>query len=479
MTERGTFCRVTVFDAINEGEALRGLDGTSARVLRRGEDGYDEARQSFNGMIDRRPAVIVQPATTEDVVAAVRAARAIGLPVAVRGGGHSVSGQAFAQDALVVDLRRMRAVTVDPEQRLARAQGGALWEDVDGATVPQGLFVTGGTFVDTGIGGLTLTGGIGFLMGTGGLTCDNLVSATVVTADGSVVVAGGADGGDPELLWALRGGGGNFGVVTEFVFGLHPLGDIHVGAFAVPLADAAAGLELVADIQRNAPPELLFMIVGPTTETRPENDAEPTGPRDWVRLFGVYHGSLEAAKGALAPLQALPNVSGGIVPITYPELQAISGLMPFGLRHYWKGHFVRDLDDKAIAATVAGMATASGQASFLLLEAITGRGRTEPEGGAAFGQREARWNASALAIWEDPADDEDQMAWARRVAGDLEGSSLTGAGYGNYAPIDETADRVRRGFGDQRFERLARVKRRYDPDNVFRFNHNIPPATGE
>ena len=180
----------------------------------------------------------------------------------------------------------------------------------------------------------------------------------------------------------------------------------------------------------------------------------------------------------MAPLRALPNLSGDIVPITYPELQAVSGLMPFGLRHYWKGHFVRDLDESAIAATVAGMASATGQASFLLLEAITGRGRMEPDGGAAFGQRDARWNASALAIWEEPTDDDAQMAWARSVAGDLEGSSLTGAGYGNYAPIDETADRVRRGFGDERFERLARVKGRYDPDNVFRFNHNIPPATG-
>ena len=316
--------------------------GASARVLRPGDDGYDEARLSFNGMVDRRPAVIVQPATTDDVVAAVRAARETGLPVAIRGGGHSVSGHAIAEGALVVDLRRMRTVTVDPERRLARAGGGALWEDVDGATVPHSLFVPGGTFVDTGIGGLTLTGGIGFLMGTGGLTCDNLVEATVVTADGSVVTAS-ADG-DSDLLWALRGGGGNFGVVTEFVFGLHPLREIHVGAYAVPLADAAAGLEAVAALQRVAPPELLFTIVGPTTETRPANDAESVGPREFVRLFGIFHGPFAEAEAALAPMRSLPNLSGGIVPITYPDLQAISGIMPFGLRNYWKGHFVRDLD---------------------------------------------------------------------------------------------------------------------------------------
>ena len=448
--------------------------GASARVLRPGDDGYDEARLSFNGMVDRRPAVIVQPATTDDVVAAVRAARETGLPVAIRGGGHSVSGHAIAEGALVVDLRRMRTVTVDPERRLARAGGGALWEDVDGATVPHSLFVPGGTFVDTGIGGLTLTGGIGFLMGTGGLTCDNLVKATVVTADGSLVTAS-ADG-DSDLLWALRGGGGNFGVVTEFVFGLHPLREIHVGAYAVPLADAAAGLEAVAALQRVAPPELLFTIVGPTTETRPANDAESVGPREFVRLFGIFHGPFAEAEAALAPMRSLPNPSGGIVPITYPDLQAISGIMPFGLRNYWKGHFVRDLDAGAITAVVTGMETAVGQASFLLLEAITGRGRVEPDDGAAFGQRAARWNASALAIWEDPADDATQIAWARNVADGLGRSSLTGAGYGNYAPVDETAERVRAGFGDERFERLRRVKARHDPDNVFRFNHNIPPA---
>ena len=180
----------------------------------------------------------------------------------------------------------------------------------------------------------------------------------------------------------------------------------------------------------------------------------------------------------MARLRALPTLSGDIVAMTYPELQAISGIMEFGYRNYWKGHFVRDLDATTIDAVVAGMAQVPDGWSNILLEAITGRGRVEPSGGAAFGQREARWNVSALAIWEDPAEDDAQIAWARRVADDLERSSLTGAGYGNYAPIDESAERVRRGFGDERFERLSRVKRRYDPQNVFRFNHNIPPAGG-
>jgi FAD/FMN-containing dehydrogenase len=452
------------------------LERLGDAVLRPGDAGYETARVSFNGMVDRRPAVIVQPRTTDEVAVAVRAAGDGGLPIAIRGGGHSVAGHAIADGALVVDLRRMRGVLVDPIRRLATAQGGALWEDVDGTTVPHSLYVPGGTFVDTGIAGLTLGGGIGFLMGTGGLTCDNLLEATVVTADGSVVKAGGA-GGDPDLLWALRGGGGNFGVVTEFVFGLHPLGEIHVGGFSVPLEDAADGLATTAAIMRGAPDELVCFAVGPTTQERGADVGEP-GPRDFIRLFAIYHGPLAAAERAVAGFRSLPRLLGSVVPITYPQLQAISGIMPFGLRNYWKGHFVRDFEPAAVDAVVDGLRTAPGDLSFLLVESITGRGRREPEGGAAFGQREARWNVSALAIWEDPAEDDAQIGWARRVAENLRPSSLTGAGYGNYAPPDEPAERVRAAFGEDRFERLQRVKARYDPDNVFRFNHNVPPAGG-
>ena len=211
--------------------ALRGLDPLDGFVLRPDHADYDAARQSFNGMLDRRPEAIVRCRSVQDVVAAVRAARDAGLPIAVRGGGHGIAGHAMADGSVVVDLREMRSVSVDPARRVARAQGGAQWEDVDRATTAHGLATTGGTFWDTGIGGLTLTGGIGFLMGTAGLTCDNLVGATVVTATGDVVVAG-ADG-DPELLWGLRGGGGNFGVVTEFVYALHQIGEFQDGAIEV------------------------------------------------------------------------------------------------------------------------------------------------------------------------------------------------------------------------------------------------------
>jgi len=454
--------------------ALRGLDPLDGFVLRPDHADYDAARQSFNGMLDRRPEAIVRCRSVQDVVAAVRAARDAGLPIAVRGGGHGIAGHAMADGSVVVDLREMRSVSVDPARRVARAQGGAQWEDVDRATTAHGLATTGGTFWDTGIGGLTLTGGIGFLMGTAGLTCDNLVGATVVTATGDVVVAG-ADG-DPELLWGLRGGGGNFGVVTEFVYALHPIGEFQDGAIQIPLESARAGLAAVADLARTAPPELVIFVLGPGHPLTLPQPVDPGTPRSVMRIAIVFQGSTDEARAVVAPLSALPGATTVITPATYVDIQSSSELMPFGMRHYWKGHFVRELDGPAIEATARAMETAPGSSSFVLAEAITGQARTEPAGGAAFGQREARWNISAIAVWEAPAEDDAQVAWARTTADALEASSLSGAGYGNYQPVDETADRVRASYGPERYERLVRLKDRYDPGNVFRFNRNVPPS---
>ena len=455
--------------------AISGLDRISGPVTWPGDPGYDEARQTFNGTIDRRPAVIVGCRTVDDVVVAARVAREAGLSIAVRGGGHGVAGHAMADGALVVDLRLMRSVEVDPVRRRARVAGGALWEDVDRATLQHGQATTGGTFGDTGVGGLTLTGGIGYLMGTAGFSCDNVVRAQVVTADGSVVVAG--EGGDPDLLWALRGGGGNFGVVTEFEFALHPLGPIHVGGFAVHLDNVEDALEQAAIVAREAPPELVLLAVGPTTQTRPQGHEPAAGPVEYLRLAGVYQGELAAAESALAPLYDLPGVVRAVVPATYDVVQGLTGIIPFGLRHYWKGYFVRDLDRATIGSVVESMRGVPEGLSFLLLEAIGGQARQEPEGGASFGQRLARWNVSALGIWEDTTDDAAHIAWVRRTADGLRPSSLTGAGYGNYAPVDETNERIRAGFGEERYARLRAIKRRYDPDNVFRHNLNIPPAS--
>jgi FAD/FMN-containing dehydrogenase len=457
-------------------DSLGGIEGT---VLMPSDDGYDAARQTFNGTLDKRPAVIVQCRSTDDVVAAVRAARAAALPIAVRGGGHSVAGHCVADEALVVDLRHMRSVEVDPERRLARAQGGCQWLDLDTATTAHGLATTGGTFVDTGIAGLTLAGGIGYLMNTGGFTCDTLVGAEVVTADGSVVRAG--EGGDAELLWALRGGGGNFGVVTVFEYALQSLGELQLGRISVPIAHTRQALEAGAAFAHNLPDSLNMFIAGPGLDAPPDRQPDPSLDPVVFAINFAFQGSAadaEAAIEPLRPLRAVPGVTGGFRPVSYAELQSRTGILPFGLRHYWKGHFLRDLDAAAIDGVVAATGDMPPGHSFMLLEAITGRARQEPNGGASFGQREARWNASALGIWEDPADDDANIAWVRRTADSFRPSSYSGAGYGNYAQADEPAERIRASFGPERYARLAAVKARYDPENVFRFNHNIPPATG-
>jgi FAD/FMN-containing dehydrogenase len=274
----------------------------------------------------------------------------------------------------------------------------------------------------------------------------------------------------------LRGGGGNFGVVTEFEFALHPLGELQNGRFIAPIDDATEALRVLAEIARNAPPELVLFAGGPAPEVPTVPGEPPSGPAAFVDISAIYQGTEADAEAAVSALRAVPNVMGGFETVSYAAIQASSGFIPFGLRHYWKGHFVRDLDDGTIEAVLRAMRERSGLFSFVLIEAISGNARREPAGGAAFGQREARWNVSALAIWEDPADDQLQIGWARRTADDLGKGSLTGAGYGNYAPVDETDERIRASFGPERYDRLRQVKRRYDPDNVFRFNHNIPPA---
>ncbi len=454
---------------------LDGLERSIAgRVIRPRDADFDDARQTFNATVRRRPAAIVQPEDTASVAVVVRAAIAAGLPISVRGGGHSVAGHAVADDAVCVDLRRMRGVSVYPETRRATVQGGAVWEDVDRATMPHDLATTGGTFWDTGVGGLTLSGGLGYLMGSSGLTCDNLLRATVVTAAGEIVEAG--PGGDPELLWALRGGGGNFGVVTEFEFRLQPIGSFEVGRFVVRLDDAAAALVGAAEFVKDLADEAMLYATAPAYEVVPEDGATPVGPADFLVFHAVYQGSREAAAAAFAPLAALDGVRGGFETQTYEIVQIGNGTLPFGLRHYWKGHLLRDIDATTAEAIIAAVRSRPAEPSFLLIESLTGQARREPDGGAAFGQREARWNVSALAIWEDSNDDARQIAWARQVAESIAPASYSGAGYANYASYDETDTRVRAAYGPERFARLQAVKRRYDPDNVFRFNLNVPPG---
>lgn len=454
------------------------MDGRWVEGLRRtlngwvtlpGDASYDEERTTFNATIDRRPAAIVRARSTDDVVAAVRAAGDQGLPIAVRGGGHNVAGHAVADGALVVDLRDQRSVSIDPVRRLARVEGGAQWEDLDTAAWAHELAVVGGTFGDTGVAGLTLGGGIGWLIGTQGLTCDNLIRAEVVTADGERVVAG-ADG-DPELLWALRGGGGNFGVVAAFEFRLARVGPLVGGSVHYPVGQLEAVLERVAEVMSTAPDELEIMVA---VEVRPP-EAPPDQPGR-VELGVAWQGVEADLERHLRPLrEGMTVLADNVAVMGYPGVQDIYGRLPFGLRHYWKGHFLHSLDDAVIGAVSDSVAAPRGAQGVILLESLHGAARHEPEGGAAFGQRRATWNASAIGTWQDAADDADQIGWARATADRLGVNSLSGAGYANYSPVDETAERMLLAFGSERYARLQTVKRRYDPENRFRFNLNIAP----
>jgi FAD/FMN-containing dehydrogenase len=298
-----------------------------------------------------------------------------------------------------------------------------------------------------------------------GLTCDNLIEAEVVTADGSVVIAG--SGGDEELLWALRGGGGNFGVVTRFTYRLTPVGLLFGGTIAYPLSAAREVHERVTEIIARWPTAML-----PTLGIRRDEDGRP----EISFLVGIVDGS-DPEPIASELRRDLPVLRDDLGPRTYLELQAQAGILPFGRRHYWKGHFLRELDAATFEALANAMTAPDAVShAFILIEGITGVGRAEPAGGAAFGQRAALWNASALSIWESPDDDEVAIGWARRVAALLEPSSLSGGGYVNYSPVDESPERVVAAYGADRWERLVAVKRRYDPTNVFRFNHNVPPG---
>jgi FAD/FMN-containing dehydrogenase len=414
--------------------------------------GYDPARITFNGMIDRRPALVARPLDVGDVVAAVEYAAESDLPVAVRGGGHSVAGHCIGDGGLVVDLRLMHEVVVDPDARVATCGGGALWEDLDPPCLRHGLATPGGTFGDTGVAGLTLGGGIGHLIGLHGLTLDNLLAATVVTADGKVVRASADENAD--LFWALRGGGGNFGVVTDFTFRLHPVGPLRAGQLVYDLRDAVEVVTKWRELMKDAPDGLAtFAFIAQSSEAQ--------GAIIAVADFGDY------GDDAIAELLADPEpIANTLRPMYYAELQEIFGRMPFGLRNYWSGRFLRELPDELIQRSAHHLV--DGVPASIMFEPIFGAAARVPAEATAFGGREASYNATFIATWEDPADDARRIAAARGFSALLEPWAM--GAYVNYASETDAHE-----YGTERLARLREVKRRYDPDNRFRFNHNISP----
>ena len=447
-------------------------------VLVEGDEGYDAARAVWNAMIDRRPALIARCRGTADVADAVRFAEDHGLGVSVRGGGHNVAGHAVADGALMIDLSAMRGVRVDPDRRVAMVEGGATWSDVDRETQAFGLATPGGLISDTGVGGLTLSGGIGWLRARHGLVIDNLVGAEVVTAGGRVVRT--SAGENPDLLWALRGGGGNFGVVTLFELALHEVGpEVWFSAPIYPVEAGTAPIRawrdaMVAHARR----------AGAILEYATVADGDPEFPEEaWGRpvytMATVWNGDADEGEEALAPLTRLAEpVTDFSGRMAYRDVQKLfDTLIPAGeCRSYWKSHFLGELTDEAIE-TLHPMLADRPTARTLCSVWPMGGAVADPEpGDTAFGERSMRWMVSLDGIWEDPADDRRCIGWVRDAWERLAPHALPGRLYLNFAGHDEEGAALnQRAFGDN-WQRLVRLKTKYDPANLFRHNQNIPPS---
>lgn len=450
-------------------EALRGA------VITPTDDGYDLARAVWNGAIDRRPALIARCTGTADIIEAVRFARSEGLSIAVRGGGHNVAGFGTCDDGLVLDLSPMKGIRVDPRTRTVRAQGGVLWGELDRETQVFGLATTGGLVSTTGIAGFTLGGGIGWLMRRHGLAADNLLSADVVTADGGVVTADTDTA--PDLLWALRGGGGNFGVVTSFEFQLHPVGPVvYGGAIFHPAERAAEVLRFYAEWTRGLPDELTTMVVFVTAPPEPFIPSELQGT-PMVAVACCYVGDQHGADAAIEHLRDLGQpVADVIGPVPYTVLQSMfDGSAPPGLNTYWKTAYLDDLSESGIDQLVAHIAELPElfDLSAVHLHHLEGAVGEQPPGGSAFAHRDHRFVLNLIGMWHDDKDAERHVGWVRRSWEAMQ-PHTTGDPYLNFLG-DEGHDRVQAAYGREAYSRLVDVKTRYDPDNVFHLNQNIIP----
>jgi FAD/FMN-containing dehydrogenase len=435
-------------------------------VLQPEDSAYDKARGIWNRSIDKHPRVIARCAGPDDVVRAVAFAREHALPIAVRGGGHGVAGQAVCDDGLVVDLSAMKGIRVEPSDQTVRAQAGVLWGELDRATQVFGLATTGGVVSTTGIAGLTLGGGFGWLMRKHGMTIDNLLSVDVVTADGDCLTA--SCGQNADLFWAIRGAGVHFGVVTSFEYCLHRVGPVLLGGMVLhPLDRAEAGLRFYREFTRDAPEELTTYAVLLTTP----------GGMPMLALIAVHAGALDAAEKALRPLRSFgaPPVDR-FAPTPYVMLQTLFDAgSPAGRRYYEKSIFLDDLDDDGIHALVRHFTRVPSPFSGLVIEHHGGAIRRVPEDASAFRHRGPEYNLTAPSSWADARDTEANLRWSRDVVAALAPPGGTGAYYANYDGDAMDEARVRTAFGAN-YDRLAEIKSAYDPLNVFSSNANIAPS---
>ncbi|HKN93419.1 MAG TPA: FAD-binding oxidoreductase [Thermoleophilaceae bacterium] len=452
------------------------IDGFSGEQLRPGDAGYDEARVVWNGLFDRHPALIARCISTDDVVAAVNYGRENGLEIAVRSGGHSAAGHSCVDDALVIDLTLMKRIDVDPEAQKCVAQPGLTWGEFDGATQMHGLAVTGGRFSTTGIAGLLLGSGSGWLERKCGLTADNLISAEVVTADGRVLRASKDE--NPDLFWAIRGGGGNFGVVTEFEIGLHKVGPMIYGGLLGCAPDRATEiLTFVREYMKDAPADLgagfAFVSAPP----------EPFVPEEmhFAPIFGIiicWTGSKEEGERVVGEIRKVAQPGVDMVgEMPYVALQSmLDGGAAYGTRAYMKAELLSELSDDAIAELESQGGQRPGPMVQLLLEPLGGAIAEMGEDDTALGRRDASWCYHALSLWMDPSQEvaDAHVAWAKNLTEAMKPYTRDGV-YLNFES-DDGDDRVRSSYGPK-YERLQALKDKYDPENLFHLNANIKPSS--
>ena len=425
---------------------------------------YDDSRKVWNGAVDRKPAMIFYCVNASDVIEAVRFVTSRNLRLSIRAGGHNIAGSSVSDGGVVIDLSRMKRIEVDPARQVARAEAGLTLGEFDRATQAHGLATPMGVNSDTGIAGLTLGGGFGKLSRKYGLACDNLMAADIVTADGRLLRASADENAD--LFWAIRGGGGNFGVVTRFEYRLHRVSStLLAGSLAYDFAELREAMRIYANFARSAPDELSLDAALATA---------PTGERSF-RVSACYLGPVEQGKRVLEPLRQYgPPAEDGIRPIPYLEIQSANDdTFPRGKRYYWKAQFLRELTDGAIDALLASYAKAPAASSLLVLQHLGGAIGRAPKPGTAYVHRDALFDCFPISIWDDQSEDANNIEWARAAWSAIRPFSTGGVYVNNLG--DEGDDRVRAAYGEN-YPRLQAVKHRYDPKNIFRSNQNVTPA---
>jgi FAD/FMN-containing dehydrogenase len=453
--------------SVDTGTLAQLAPGFTGRLLQPADAEYDDARRIHNGLVDKHPAIIARCRGVADVCDAVKLARALGLEASVRGGGHNVAGHAVIEGGLMIDLALMQGIHVDPRSRVARAQGGVHWSEFNRETQIHGLATTGGVVGSTGIAGLTLGGGLGWLMPKYGLALDNLQSADMVLADGSVTRASADE--NPDLFWAIRGGGGNFGIATSFEYALHPVGPLMAGGLvAYPIAKGVEVLKFFREQCASAPDELMLLA---GLLHAPDGSGQKL-----VAIVVAHCGSLSDGEQALRPFKAFgAPIMDAMGPISYCALNTLfdAGL-PRGALNYWKSQFLTGLSDEAIHVLVERFESCDSPMSQIFIEHFHGAASRVPVSATAFAMRMSGFNVGIVSQWMDPGRNDLCIAWCRGTFGELK-PFLAAARYVNYLDNDEVGDPVSAAYGPN-YSRLQQLKTKYDPENVFHANVNIRPA---